>query len=104
MAAFVRRMVDVMILALKPEGGQLILAAPKVSFSGKGIMPFVRSDYLAREIVRGCARLGRECVKPSVVFPAGLASLQPPYYWVAEKTLERRILHFWIREQAREAS
>lgn len=102
MAAFVRKMIDAMVLALKSEGGQLILAAPQMSFSGKGIMPFVRSDYLSREIVRACARLGRECVKPSVVLPASLSRLQPPYYWVAEKTLERRILHFWIREQRSE--
>ncbi|HEY2709240.1 MAG TPA: hypothetical protein VGI95_14405 [Caulobacteraceae bacterium] len=97
MAAFVRSMVERLVLSLKKEGGQLIMAAPQVSFSGKGIMPFVRATYLAREVVRTCARLGRECVKPSVVLPANLWNLQPPYYWVAEKSLERRILHFWIR-------
>lgn len=97
MASFVHTMIESLVRALKPAGGQLILAAPSVSFSGKGIMPFVRSDYLAREIVQTCARIGRECVKPVVVLPANLASLQPPYYWVAEKSLERRILHFWIR-------
>lgn len=97
MASFVRSMVERLIQSLKLDGGQLVLAAPQASFSGKGIMPFVRSTYLGREVVRACARLGRECVKPAIVLPANLQHLQPPYYWVAEKSLERRILHFWIR-------
>lgn len=99
MADFVSVMVELLIRALKPTGGQLVLAAPSVSFSGKGIMPFVRADYLAREIVQTCSKLHRECIKPAVVLPGNLANLQPPYYWVAEKSLERKILHFWIREK-----
>jgi tRNA G10 N-methylase Trm11 len=97
LAKFVREMIPALIKSLKPEGGQLILAAPQVSFSGRVVMPFVRSLVLGREIIKWCSQNGRECVNLATVLPKDLSSIRPPYYWIAEKTLQRKILHFWVR-------
>jgi hypothetical protein len=94
---FMAGVVPGLVNALKPTGGQLVLACPEVSFSGRSVLPFVRSDFLTREVMRSAAALGRECVVPAMGLPRNIASFRPPYYWVAEKTLRRRILHFWIR-------
>lgn len=96
-AEFVEVLVPSLVRALKLTGGQLILAAPDISYSGRRIIPFVRASYLIRSIIRYCASNGRECYVPAVALPGTLRLLRPPYYWVAEKTLQRKILHFWIR-------
>lgn len=97
LSAFMKKMVSKLVLGLKPTGGQLILAAPQQSFSGRTVIPFVRSLTLGREIIRFCNENDRECVVPALVTPQDIASVRPPYYWIAEKTLQRKILHFWIR-------
>jgi hypothetical protein len=89
--------VPTLVGALKETGGQLILACPEVSFSGRSVLPFVRSDFLTREVMRAAAAIGRQCVMPAMGLPRNIAGFRPPYYWVAEKTLRRRVLHFWIR-------
>jgi tRNA G10 N-methylase Trm11 len=99
LAKFVRTMVPKLIESLKPQGGQLLLAAPQASFSGRVVIPFVRSLLLGREIIKWCSQNGRECVNMATVLPQDLSSVRPPYYWIAEKTLQRKILHFWIRQK-----
>jgi hypothetical protein len=95
----IRQFVRSAILSLRPTGGQLLFACPQISFSGREIMPFVRGDFLTREILRIAAAEGRECFSPSFASPNPTLSARPPYYWVAEKTLRRSVLHFWIREK-----
>lgn len=99
LARFVRQMIPRLIESLKPEGGQLLLAAPQASFSGRVVIPFVRSLLLGREIIKWCSQNDRECVNLACVLPRDISSVRPPYYWIAEKTLQRKILHFWIRER-----
>lgn len=100
LAKFVRLMIPRLISSLKPQGGQLLLAAPQVSFSGRVVIPFVRSLLLGREIIKWCSQNGRECVSMTSILPKDFSSIKPPYYWMAEKTLQRKILHFWIRQRA----
>ncbi|MEO8374476.1 MAG: hypothetical protein ABI471_04570 [Sphingomonas bacterium] len=97
LARFVREMIPKLIESLKPQGGQLLLAAPQASFSGRVVIPFVRSLLLGREVIKWCSKNGRECVNLATVLPQDLSSIRPPYYWIAEKTLQRKILHFWVR-------
>lgn len=99
LAKFVRIMIPRLIESLNPAGGQLLLAAPQASFSGRVVIPFVRSILLGREIIKWCAQNGRECVTMATVLPSDMSSVRPPYYWIAEKTLQRKILHFWIRQK-----
>jgi hypothetical protein len=98
--AVVRDAMKAAIASLKEDGGQLLIACPQVSFSGKGLMPFVRGDFLARDVLRIAADLGRECFMPTFLTISPELNIRPPYYWVAEKTLKRSILHFWIRSKA----
>lgn len=102
LAKFVRQMIPKLVESLNPQGGQLLLAAPQVSFSGRVVIPFVRSLLLGREIIKWCSQNGRECVNMATVLPKDLSSIRPPYYWIAEKTLQRKILHFWIRRMQEE--
>jgi hypothetical protein len=92
----IRNWLKELIERLNPSGGQLVMACPDVTFSGRSVAPFVRATFLAREIVRISAELKRECLRPALNLPP-MGVMGPPYYWIAEKTLRRRILHFWIR-------
>lgn len=95
---FAKVMIPALVEALRDRGGQIIMAAPRVSYSGRAIPLTLRSDYLARSVLEYCASTNRRCWKPAVVLPGLVATfLEPPYYWTAEKTLTRKILHFWIR-------
>jgi hypothetical protein len=87
LAHFVREMIPRIVLSLNPAGGQLVLAAPQASLSGRVVVPFVRSLLLGREIIKWCAQHNRECVNLATVVPKDMNSIRPPYYWIAEKTL-----------------
>jgi len=96
-ATFVEEMVPFLVNALKPSGGQIILAAPQESYSGRTIIPFVRSSVIGRRIIRYCKETERECVSAVSMVPRDMGTVRAPYYWTAEKTLQRKILHFRIR-------
>ncbi|PKP92141.1 MAG: hypothetical protein CVT77_09995 [Alphaproteobacteria bacterium HGW-Alphaproteobacteria-16] len=97
---FSNMMIPSLVEALKRDGGQLILAAPRTSFSGRKIPLTLRSDYITRAILAYCAQSGRQCWRPAMVYPKLMSAfVGPPYYWTAEKSLNRKILHFWIRRK-----
>lgn len=94
---FANLLVERIVESLKPEGGQIIMALPRVSLSGREIPLSLRSDQIARAIIDYCLRTGRFCWRPSVVFPCPITRwINPPYYWRSEKALIRNIIHFWV--------
>lgn len=98
---FAEMMIPAIVDSLKRSGGQIVLAAPRTSYSGRLIPLTLRSDYISKSILSYCAQSGLQCWKPATVIPEMLSYFTtPPYYWTAEKTLTRKILHFWVREGA----
>lgn len=95
--SFAEMLVERLVEGLKPSGGQILMALPKISYTGREIPLPLRSDQIARRLIDYCLRTGRQCWKPALVLPCPLTDfIQPPYYWRSEKALVRRILHFWI--------
>lgn len=94
---FAELLVRKLVEALKPDGGQIIMALPRYSYTGREIPLALRSDQIARRLIDYCLMTGRECWRPSLVLPYPLTNfINPPYYWKSEKALVRKILHFWV--------
>lgn len=97
-AIFAEELVSKVVDSVKPGGGQIVMAAPRFSLSGREIPLHLRSDYLGRAVLDYCVKTGRQCWKPAMIMPCPLSDhIQAPYYWRSEKALVRRILHFWVK-------
>ena len=90
--------VERIALAIKDCGGQVVIACPELTFTGRPIPPFVKPAFLMREFIRVCKLNGRVCYSPAEGVPGPRFVFQKPYYWYSEKVLRRGILHFWIRK------
>ncbi len=89
-------MVDKMILALKKkEGGQIVIAVPDWSHTGRQLPLFALKDLLTQQLIIA-AKSRRKMVKACPNLAAPHLSVSP-YYWESERALRRAILHFVIR-------
>ncbi len=95
-ADFFDTMIERIVNALSKEGGQVVMACPEMSFTGKPIPPFVRPYHVIREFIRQAEKLGRRCQVPAVAYPGRKSLYQLPYYWYSDRALRRAVLHFWI--------
>lgn len=84
------------ILSVSSKGGQVVLALPDISFTGRPIPYFVRPKFAIREFIAQAKILERRLIRPTFSAPTPLTKFSPPYYWYSEKALKRAILHFWI--------
>jgi tRNA G10 N-methylase Trm11 len=96
MAVLFQKMIKSIVEAISDNGGQIVLAVPEVSFTGKPIPAFVSPALMVQEIIRIGHECGRTMIKPAKSVPGLSSRYEPPYYWYAEKALKRAILHFWI--------
>ena len=96
----IRSAIRAALKGLRQEGGQILMACPQVSYSGREVMVFVQGDAMTRDIMRIAAEEGLECYSPAFTALSASIDIHPPYYWIAEKTMRRSILHFWVRSIA----
>lgn len=85
--------IDTAIDSLKPNG-QLIICLPAESYTGRDLPYCTRSDLVSRQIIMKAHQKNRLVYRPAQSLP--IISLNPPYYWEAERALRRVILHFFI--------
>jgi hypothetical protein len=84
----------VMIGSLKDEG-QLVIALPDWSHTGRQLPAFALKDFVAHQVLVISETLGREVIHSANQIPSSTA--KAPYYWESERALRRAILHFRFR-------
>lgn len=85
------------VTACLQRGGQLVLCLPERSYTGRRTRSFTRSRMVTAAIEAACDELGCELEQVSQVGAEDWDLFRPPFYWDAEKTLRRSILHFRFR-------
>jgi len=93
-----RKMIPCCLKALR-DGGQLILALPEASRTGRPCAFFTRGEMIQHQIIVEARKLKMDVV---AVGHAGSrpAIARPPYYWESERALRRSILHFRFRRNS----
>lgn len=96
LAKLYRKMIPNMLNALT-DGGQIVLALPEISRTGKNIPFFSHKKMVIHQIVVEARALKMDVLvtghaggRPEVA--------RPPYYWESERALRRSILHFRFRK------
>ncbi|MGP8175235.1 MAG: hypothetical protein ACLP7O_11910 [Terracidiphilus sp.] len=85
------------VRALK-DGGQLVLALPDWSHTGRRLPAFILKDFITHQILVIAEDEGREVINSADQIPKTVPTA--PYYWESEKALRRAILHFRFRKRA----
>jgi hypothetical protein len=80
------------------DGGQLILALPDWSHTGRRLPAFILKDFITHQILVIAEEEGREVINSADQIPETVPTA--PYYWESEKALRRAILHFRFRKRA----
>ncbi len=89
-------MVNRLILALrKDEGGQIVIAVPDWSHTGRQLPLFALKELLTQQLLIAAEKRAKSVTEcPSLAMPHLSVG---PYYWESERALRRAILHFIIR-------
>ena len=96
LAQLYRDVIAVMLRALKDEG-QIILALPDRSYTGRQVPNFVTKQIVTHQLLAAAEQQGLEVFEEAYSVPSPGQSLRAPYYWESERALRRAILHFRIR-------
>lgn len=95
LAELYRKVVESIILSLR-DGGQFIVCLPERSYTGRRTRSFARARFFTEEVEACAEEKDREVLAVSQGGLEGWDLLRPPYYWEAEQTLRRSILHFRV--------
>ncbi|HLY61048.1 MAG TPA: hypothetical protein VKV95_09890 [Terriglobia bacterium] len=91
-----RDVIGVMLRALKGEG-QIMIALPDWSYTGRQVPHFVTKQIVTHQLLAAAEREGLEVFQEAYSVPYPGQSLRAPYYWESERALRRAILHFRVR-------
>jgi hypothetical protein len=80
------------------ENGQLVLALPDWSHTGRQLPAFILKDFVTHQVLTIAESKGREVVHSVLQGPRAWGGA--PYYWESEKALKRAILHFRFRKRS----
>jgi tRNA G10 N-methylase Trm11 len=78
------------------DNGQLVLALPDWSHTGRRLPAFILKDFVVHQVLAIAEEVGREVILSADQIPKTVGP--PPYYWESEKALRRAILHFRFRK------
>jgi hypothetical protein len=96
LAHFYSEVIRAMVRALTPNG-QLILAVPDWSHTGRQLPSFTQKEFVTQQVLRAAEDEGREVIRSSYRAPRAHALFRAPFYWQSERALRRAILHFRFR-------
>jgi tRNA G10 N-methylase Trm11 len=97
LAQLYAEVIKVMIDGLKHEG-QLILALPDRSHTGRRSPIFTHKEIVIQQVLSLAEQANREVIIPAYSVPKSSDLFRPPYFWESERALRRSILHFRIRD------
>ncbi len=80
------------------EDGQLVLALPDWSHTGRQLPAFILKDFVIHQVLSIAQESRREVIHSVLQSPRTVGS--PPYYWESARALKRAILHFRFRAHA----
>jgi hypothetical protein len=83
-------------LRLLNDAGQIVMALPDKSFSGKFSPFFTHKEMVVQQFITEAQNLKKEIVTAAEVLPSR-ELFCPPYYWESERALRRSIVHLRIR-------
>ncbi len=98
LAALYRDAFTAMLRALKSEG-QLVLALPDKSLSGRTTPTFTHKEFCIRLLLALAEEQGRQVYSIADAFPSTRRAQIAPYYWESERALRRAILHLRVRDR-----
>lgn len=99
-----QRLADVYTSALRKiigclkDEGQLVIALPDWSHTGRQIPAFALKDFVAHQVLIIAEELKREVIRSGAQVPRAVGGA--PFYWESERALRRAILHFRFRYQS----
>jgi tRNA G10 N-methylase Trm11 len=79
------------------DGGQLVIALPDWSHTGRQLPAFVLKDFVINQVLSIAEEFRREVIHTGTQVPRSVGV--PPYYWESETALRRAILHFRFRDR-----
>jgi hypothetical protein len=88
--------IGVVLDALK-ENGQLVIALPDWSHTGKELPFFVLKEMFTQQLILAVSDRNMEIIGINYSLPPPSSLLRPPYYWESARALRRAILHFRFR-------
>lgn len=90
------KMIDRMVLALRrDEGGQIVIAVPDWSHTGRQLPLFALKGLITQQILIAAKRRSKDIMGSAHVTHPHFS--RPPYYWESDRALRRAILHFRIK-------
>jgi hypothetical protein len=98
LASLYAEMIPAMIRALKPQG-QLLLCLPDRSHTGRLSPLFTHKEIVIQQVLAAADEQGREVIQDALTVPAPSELFVAPFYWEAERSLRRAILHFRLRSK-----
>jgi hypothetical protein len=98
LAALYRDAFAAMLRALKNEG-QLVVALPDKSLSGRTTPTFAHKEFCIRLLLALAEEQGRQVFSIADAFPSTRRAQIAPYYWESERALRRAILHLRVRDR-----
>jgi len=93
LADLYRRMIPAFLSALSDDG-QLVIAIPDWSHTGRQLPAFKHKDFLTHAVLVEASNAGMDVVRAPYAMPRAGALFRAPFYWESERALRRAILHF----------
>jgi tRNA G10 N-methylase Trm11 len=85
------------VLDSMTDNGQIIISLPEASHTGRRSPFFTHREIFIKQILATADDMKLELVVPARIIPNPKHLFGPPYYWEAERSLRRTILHFRVR-------
>jgi hypothetical protein len=98
LAALYREAFAAILQSLKSEG-QLVIALPDRSLSGRTTPSFTQKEFCIRLLLALAEEQDRQIYSVADAFPSTRRSDVAPYYWESERALRRAVLHLRVRDR-----
>jgi len=99
LASLYKDMVKAILRSLA-EDGQVVIALPDRSFSGRFSPYFTHKEIVLRQFMMQARALGKEIVSAVETLP-NRKIFCAPFYWESERALRRSILHLRVRQKSK---
>lgn len=91
--------IPALVNALRSEG-QLVLALPDWSHSGRQILAFTYKEFVTHQVLIAADKRGWEVIRSATPTTRERDLFRAPFYWESDRALRRAILHFRFRDKA----